>query len=145
MPGTLVDWESYLAWHYNHGAVLVAINMGATGNDLPAQLQRSAFSPQALVAYHRFLEGERLREKPVSADPLLMRIQRKMRALQEGFHRWQEAGRDPAPIGRFVEERLPALLHANRLSDAEALLDEALKRLKAKDLPDPAFFVRTQF
>ena len=62
-----------------------------------------------------------------------MRIRRKMERLQADFRRWQSAGRDPAPIGRFVEERLPALLQANRLAEAEALIDEALKRVDLQD------------
>jgi hypothetical protein len=128
-PGALIDWESYLAWHFNHGAALVAINTGATGTELPARLEKSAFGPEALAAYRKFLKGEKLREKPISADLPQMRIRRKMETLQAGFRRWQAAGRDPAPIGRFVEERLPALLKANKLAEAEALLDEALKRL----------------
>jgi len=41
------------------------------------------------------------------------------------------AGRDPAPIGRYVEERLPPLMQAGWLSEAEAVLDEALRRLAA--------------
>jgi hypothetical protein len=129
MPATLVDWESYLAWHYNHGAVLVAINLGATGTDLPVALEKSAFSPEALAAYRRFLKGEKLQEKPISMDQPQMRIRRKMETLQAGFRKWQSAGRDPSAIGRFVEDRLPALLHANKLDEAEKLLDEALKRL----------------
>jgi hypothetical protein len=128
-PGALIDWESYLAWHYNHGAALVAINTGATGKELPAMLEKSAFGPEALAAYRKFLKGEKLREKPISADLPQMRIRRKMEALQAGLRRWQKAGRDPAPIGRFVEERMPALLQANKLDEAEALLDEALKRV----------------
>ena len=128
-PGTLIDWESYLGWHYNHGATLVAINMGATGTELPARLEKSAFSPEALAAYRKFLKGEKLQEKPISTGLPQMRLRRKMETLQAGFRRWQAAGRDPAPIGRFVEERLPALLQANKLDEAEALLDEALKRL----------------
>jgi hypothetical protein len=133
IPGALIDWESYLAWHYNHGAALVAINIGATGTELPARLEKSAFGPEALAAYRKFLKGETLREKPISADLPQMRIRGKMETLQAGFRRWQNAGRDPAPIGRFVEERLPALLQANKLDEAEALLDEALKRLNEKD------------
>ena len=129
----MIDWESYLAWHYNHGAALVAINTGATGKELPAQLEKSAFGPEALAAYRKFLKGEKLREKPISADLPQRRIRRKMEALQAGFRRWQKAGRDPAPIGRFVEERLPALLQANKLDEAEDLLDAALKRLNEKD------------
>ena len=133
VPGALIDWESYLAWHYNHGAALVAVNTGATGKELPAQLEKSAFGPEALAAYRKFLEGEELRERPVSPDLPQRRIRRKMGTLQAGFRRWQRAGRDPAPIGRFVEERLPALLQANKLDEAEALLDAALKRLDEKD------------
>lgn len=133
MPGTLIDWESYLGWHYNHGATLVAINMGATGTDLPARLEKSAFSREALAAYRKFLKGDILREKPLSGDVAERRLRSKMETLQAGFRRWQAAGRDPAPIGRFVEERMPALLQANKLDEAEALLDEALKRLNEQD------------
>jgi hypothetical protein len=133
IPGALVDWESYLAWHYNHGAVLVAINIGATGNELPARLEKSAFGPEAFAAYRKFLKGDKLREKPISANMPQMRIRRKMKTLQAGFRRWQNSGRDPSPIGRFVQERLPALLQANKLDQAEALIDDAIKRLKEKD------------
>jgi len=132
-PGTLVDWESYLAWHYNHGANLVAVNIGATGTDLPALLEKSAFSPEALAAYRKFLKGEKLQEKLISADLPLKRIRSKMDTLQAAFRRWQAAGRDPAPIGHFVEDRPPALLQANKLGEAEALIDEAIKRLDEKD------------
>ena len=133
MPGTLVDWETYLGWHYNHGAVLVAINLGATGTDLPERLEKSAFSPEALAAYRKFLNGEKLLEKPISPEQREVRMRDKMEKLQAGFRRWQQAGRDPSPIGRSVEERLPALLKANKLDEAEALIDEALKRLSEKD------------
>jgi hypothetical protein len=132
MPGTLVDWETYLGWHYNHGAVLVAINMGATGTDLPAQLEKSAFSPEAVAAYRKFLNGEKLVEKATSADSRERRMRSKMERLQAGFRAWQKEGRDPVPIAHFVEERLPALLQANNLDGAEALLDEALRRLSEK-------------
>ena len=54
-----------------------------------------------------------------------------MEALQAGFRKWQKAGRDPGPIAHFVEEHLPALLKANKLDEAEAVLDEALKRVRA--------------
>ena len=134
-PGALIDWESYLAWHFNHGAMVVAINTGATGSELPARLEQSAFGAQALAAYGKFLRGERLQEIPISADLPQMRIRRKMESVQAGFRRWQAAGRDPAPIGRMVEERLPALLNANRLAEAETVLDNALKLLNQNDGP----------
>src|SRR5664279_4611592 len=40
MAGGAVDWETYLGWHYNHGATLVAINTGATGQELPDLLEK---------------------------------------------------------------------------------------------------------
>ena len=107
----------------------MGVNTGATGTELPARLEKSAFGPEALAAYRKFLKGETLREKPISTDLPQIRIRRKMETLQAGFRRWQDAGRDPAPIGRLVEERLPALLQANKLDEAEAVLDEALKRV----------------
>jgi hypothetical protein len=131
-PGTAVDWETYLGWHYNHGAVIVAINTGATGTDLPARLEKSAFGAEALAAYRKFLAGRPLQETTVRADHPQIRLRRKMEALQAGFRKWQAAGRDPSPIARYVEERLPALLQANKMEEAEAVLDEALKRLRTK-------------
>jgi hypothetical protein len=129
-PGGMVEWETYLGWHYNHGAVLVAINTGATGEELPAQLEKSAFGPEALAAYHKFLAGEPLREKPVADTPQL-RLQRKMETVQAGFRAWLAVGRDPAPIGRFAEEKMGPLLQAGKWSEAEAVFDEALRRLAA--------------
>jgi hypothetical protein len=52
-----------------------------------------------------------------------------MVSVQAGFRAWQAAGRDPGPIGRYVEERLGPLLQAGKLSEAETVLDEALRRL----------------
>ena len=64
IPGSVVDWETYLAWHYNHGCVLVGVNMGATGEDLPKRLWDSAFGKEAIAAYRKFLTGQPLVEKP---------------------------------------------------------------------------------
>jgi hypothetical protein len=133
-PGGAVDWETYLGWHYNHGAAVVAINTGATGQELPDMLEKSAFGQEALAAYRKFLAGDPLREKPVTDLPQL-RVQRKMAAVQAGFRAWQAAGRDPAPIGRYVEEKLGPLLPAGKLSEAETVLEEALRRLAAPPAP----------
>jgi len=64
-PGSMVDWETYLAWHYNHGCYLVGINSGATGTDLPQRLEKSAFGDEALAAYHKFLTGQPLWRRPL--------------------------------------------------------------------------------
>jgi hypothetical protein len=56
-------WEEYLAWHYNHGAKLVGINVGASDQSLMSNLSRGASSDEAMAAYTKFLKGEKLIEK----------------------------------------------------------------------------------
>jgi hypothetical protein len=129
-----VDWETYLGWHYNHGAALVAINTGATGQELPDLLEKSALSPEALSAYRKFLSGDPMRETPASDLPP-SRLRRKMEAVQAGFKAWQAAGRDPTPIARYAEERIGPLLQAGKILEAEAVLEEALRRLDAPPAP----------
>jgi hypothetical protein len=128
MPGGSVDWETYLAWHYNHGAVLVGINTGATGTELPDRLIKSAFSPEAITCYRKFLHGEKLRETPAD-DRSEARLRRKMQKLQAGFKVWQSNGRDPSEIAQMVTQRLQPLLQAGKISEAEAVIDEAIKIL----------------
>ncbi len=83
IPGSVVDWETYLAWHYNHGCVLVGVNTGATGQDLPKRLWDSAFGKEAIAAYHKFLTGQPLVEKPFSImDNPQYRIQAKMKRVR---------------------------------------------------------------
>lgn len=127
-PGGSVDWETYLGWHYNHGAVIVGINIGATGTELPARLEKSAFSPEAIAAYRKFLLGETLKETP-AADQPKAKLQRKMDALQAGFKAWLSSGRDPSKIAEEVTERLKPLLQDERYSEAEAVIDEGIKKL----------------
>jgi len=131
MPGGSVDWETYLGWHYNHGGVIVAINTGATGTELPDRLEKSAFSPEAITAYRKFLRGEKLKETPADNRPEA-RLRRKMKTLQAGFKTWQSNGRDPSQIAQMVTERLQPLLQAGKISEAEAVIDDAIKRLGAK-------------
>lgn len=128
-PGTLVDWETYLAWHYNHGAVLVGINTGATGVELPDMLEKSAFSADALAAYRKWLGGGRLAEKPISDDHPSKRLKAKMERLQQGFAKWLAEGRDPSPVARDVERELSALLQAGKIAEAEAVIERALARI----------------
>jgi hypothetical protein len=58
-----VGWEEYLAWHYNHGAKLVGINIGASDQALVSSLSNAAFGTEAIAAYQKFLKGETLIEK----------------------------------------------------------------------------------
>jgi hypothetical protein len=102
-PGSVVDWETYLAWHYNHGCVLVGVNNGATGEELPKRLRDSAFGEEAIAAYHKFLTGQPLMEKAVSVDHPQLRIQAKMKRVQAGIQRWHRSGKDPSAVGKLME------------------------------------------
>jgi len=126
MPGSVVDWETYLAWHYNHGSVLVGVNMGATGEELPRRLQDSAFGKEAIAAYRKFLTGQPLVEKP-KENPQL-RIQAKMKRVRDGIERWQRSGKDPSAVGKLMESAQP-LANAGKLEELETLVDHALELL----------------
>ena len=56
-------WEEYLAWHYNHGAKLVGINVGASDQSIMSNLSKGASDDEAMAAYRKFLKGEKLIEK----------------------------------------------------------------------------------
>ena len=123
-----VGWESYLAWHYNHGAALVGINVGATSETLMAALEKSAFGPQAVAAYKKFLAGEQLREDQSKAKDLAKSIQEKVLKVRTGIEQWQAQHRDPSAIGRMMEDFEP-LIRQGKYEEAEELLDQALKAL----------------
>ena len=136
MPGSVVDWETYLAWHYNHGCVLVGVNMGATGQDLPKRLWDSAFSDEAMAAYHKFLTGQPLLEKPLSRENPQLRIQAKMKRVRDGIGRWHSSGKDPSPVGKLMEGAQP-LANSGKLKELEKLVDQALEMLgETERVPD---------
>ena len=136
IPGSVVDWETYLAWHYNHGCVLVGVNMGATGKDLPKRLWDSAFGKEAIAAYHKFLTGQPLVEKPVSMDHPQFRIQAKMKRVRAGIERWHSSGKDPSAVGKLMEGAQP-LANAGKLDELEKLVDQALEMLgETEKVPD---------
>jgi hypothetical protein len=136
IPGSVVDWETYLAWHYNHGCVLVGVNMGATGTDLPRRLWDSAFSKEAIAAYQKFLTGQPLVEKPLSRDQPQIRIQEKMKRVRAGIERWHASGKDPRAVGKLMEGAQP-LADAGKLDELEKLVDHALEMLgETEKVPD---------
>jgi hypothetical protein len=136
VPGSVVDWETYLAWHYNHGCVLVGVNMGATGKDLPKRLWDSAFSGEAIAAYRKFLTGQPLVEKAISMDHPQLRIQVKMKRVRAGVERWHSSGKDPSAIGKLMEGAQP-LADAGKLDELEKLVDKALEMLgETEKVPD---------
>jgi len=128
LPGSVVDWETYLGWHYNHGCVLVGVNMGATGSDLPKRLTDSAFGEEALSAYDKFLRGQPLVEKAVSVDHPQFRIQAKMKRVRAGIQRWHSSGKDPSAVGELMEGIQPLMI-GGKLDELEKVLDQALEML----------------
>jgi hypothetical protein len=128
IPGADVDWETYLAWHYNHGCVLVAVNMGATGEELPRRLLESAFGKEAIAAYRKFLSGQPLVEKPISRERPQFRIQAKMKRVRDGIERWHRSGKDPSAVGKLMQGAQP-LAQSGKLDELEKLVDQALQML----------------
>jgi hypothetical protein len=135
VPGSVVDWETYLAWHYNHGCVLVGVYTGA-GKDLSRRLWDSAFGKEAIAAYHKFLTGQPLVEKPFSMDNPQFRIQAKMKRVRAGIERWQQNGKDPSAVGKLMEGAQP-LANSGKLEELEKLVDHALEMLgEAEKVPE---------
>lgn len=132
MPGSVVDWETYLAWHYNHGCVLVGVNTGATGEDLPKRLGDSAFSPEAVAAYRKFLTSQPLVEKTISTERPQIRIQKKMMRIRDGIERWHKSGKDPSAIGELMKRAQP-LADSGKLDELEKLVDRALEMLGERE------------
>jgi len=56
-PQRALDAETYLRWHFDHGAVRLVMNVGATGS-LGADLAAANWSDAAIAEYRRFLTGE---------------------------------------------------------------------------------------
>ncbi len=137
VPGSVVDWETYLAWHYNHGCVLVGVNTGATGEELPRRLRASAFGKEAIAAYRKFLTGQLLVEKPFSSrEQPQLRIQAKIKRVRAGIERWQKCGKDPTAVGKLMEDAQP-LANAGKLNELEKLVDQALEMLgETEKVPD---------
>lgn len=65
---------------------------------------------------------------------LRARFEGKIQRIQAGVQQWQQSGRDPAPIGRIMQEFDP-LMKQGRHREAEAVLDRALAELGAGPAP----------
>jgi hypothetical protein len=57
-----INWETYLAQSFNHGATVVNIFGGFQGQG--GYIETSTESAQAIAAYQKFLEGRTLVEAP---------------------------------------------------------------------------------
>ncbi len=128
VPGSVVDWETYLAWHYNHGCVLMGVSYDGTGKDTLTRMRESAYGNEAIAAYHKFLTGQPLVEKPVSAEAPQLRIQMKMKRVRDGVERWHRSGKDPSVVATLMGGAQP-LAKAGKLEELEKLVDQALEML----------------
>src|SRR3989344_2556106 len=61
ITGTRVAPETFLAWHYNHGANLVVMN-AADSSAAGQGIGKNVFSSDAIAAYKKFLSGAQLQE-----------------------------------------------------------------------------------
>jgi hypothetical protein len=98
---------------------------------LQAKLQELMRRIQALVSQGKVDEAE------AAIDEVLKKLgsgegggmQSKMEQLQQEIRRWQREGRDPSPIGRIMQ-RFEPLIREGKVKEAEAPIDEALKRAR---------------
>src|SRR3989344_1557475 len=61
ITGTSVKPETFLAWHYNHGANLIVMN-AADGSAGGQGIGKSIWSSASVAAYQKFLSGAQLQE-----------------------------------------------------------------------------------
>ena len=129
-PNARASWETYLAWHYNHGAKLVGINIGASDQSLMSKLSKNAFGEEAMAAYRKFLNGKTLREQrlPVSTFST-KRLKEKIDSIQLKAPAWaQRTGR--TDLFRVLMMKLDASIKGNRLEDADKTADEILNLIR---------------
>jgi len=111
------------------------VNTGA-GKDLEKRLWDSAFGKEAIAAYHKFLTGQPLVEKPFSMDNPQLRIQAKIKRVRTGIERWQRNGKDPSAVGKLMEGAQP-LANSGKWDELEKLVDHALEMLgEAEKAPE---------
>jgi hypothetical protein len=130
-----VSWETYLAWHYNHGAKLVGINVGATDQSVMSNLTKAAFNDEAMAAYKKFLRGEHLNEdhrvmaKQIPSAIMQANWQTKVNAIQTQAPLWaQRTGRTTELQPLMM--RLKSALDQGNLPAVNSVADEILNLIR---------------
>jgi hypothetical protein len=120
--------ETYLAWMFNHGAVLVNIFGWGIGSEMSANPFRTAAeAPDSLVAYRKFLGGGRLVEGQYAFPDLPNRIQR----IQAQLPAWirQHPSRQPEMEALMLQ--LKQSIEANNYAEASRVANQILAIITA--------------
>ena len=124
-----VGMEIYLGNLFNHGARFVNVygwNVGPPDNGF----RKTAEAPGAIAAYQKFLRGEKLDEKPYSADGLPSdALLAKIHRVQTEAPAYAQA-HGPGPLPQ-LSQQLEAHLKNRELKEAEQTADEMLKIVDA--------------
>ncbi len=140
-PAVRVSWEQYLAWHFDHGAKLVAVNVGATNPALMSDLSQGAFGPEAIDAYKKFLSGEPLSEAAAPdpaargpSQPPLDKLHQELvdeaQIIQREAPAWLQAHPERRlEIGPLFG-KLDAYLKTNDIAGARPIADQILRMIR---------------
>jgi hypothetical protein len=142
--GARVGWEQYLAWHFNHGAKLVGVNLGASEETLRSHLTKRAFGVEAIAAYKKFLNGEPLSEGAQTAAPGASEdmssdappppppaLVEKMQTIQRDAPAWLRAHPERRPQLGPLFQQLDSRLRANDTVQAQQIADAILHMIGA--------------
>ena len=64
------------------------------------------------------------------AEATRQRLTEKVHRVEAGIHEWAASGRDPAAIGKAMEDKFKPLIQAGKVIEAEAEVDRVLEQLK---------------
>ena len=128
-----MDMETYLGRMFNHGATLVNIFSWGVGGEANKNMDFRVVTEgeEALLAYRKFLRGERLREVVSPTSSYLERLPAKIHRIQRELPAWVQKTGNQAKAEALVR-RLDAALKGNNPTEAEKVADEILKLLPAK-------------
>jgi hypothetical protein len=126
--GNGMNMEMYLGNLFNHGAVLVNIFGWGVG-DQKNPFRKIAENDHALVAYRKFLRGEKLAEAPIPIPAVPPEgLQEKVHKVQAMLPGWIEKN-GPAKVKDNVE-RLGTFLKEKRFAEAAESADAILKTIE---------------
>ncbi len=125
--------ETYLARMFNHGATLVNIFSWGVGGEANKNMDFRVVTEgeEALLAYRKFLRGQRLTEVVSPTSSYLERLPAKIRRIQQELPAWIQKTGNQAKAEALLQ-RLDAALKGHDFTEAEKVADEILKLLPAK-------------